>query len=146
MLPYTSSPQSVTVNQTNGIWVVTAGATSYTFIDETVANAFATRARESIVGAQEWYAGVLKLLRQWETLLAEAGRLSGVYQANELYDLMLATPTGTNVPGMGVPVARALGIGALMQDLNVWLDDTAQGDPPTGLTLSTRRTIIGKRD
>jgi len=146
MLPYTSSPQSVVVSQTNGIWVVVAGSQSYTFIDESTAQAFATRARESIAGAQEWYVGVKALLRQFETLLSEARRLSDVYTANRLEDLITATPTGTNVPGMGVPVARAVGIGAMMQDLNAWLDAAAVGVPATGIALPVRRTIIGKRD
>ena len=146
MLPYTYSPQSVSVSSQNGIWIVTAQQSSYTFTTEADANAFASIARESIAGAQEWYVGVKALLRQFETLLSEARRLSDVYTANRLEDLITATPTGTNVPGMGVPTARAVGIGPMMQDLTAWLDAAAVGVPATGIALPVRRTIIGKRD
>jgi len=144
MLPY--STQSVTVTSQNGIWIVTAQQSSYTFTTEADANAFAAIARESITAASEWYNGVRSLFRQLETLLAEAGRLELVYNSNELFELIMATPTGMFVPGMGVPVARAVGIGAMMQDLNAWLDAAAVGVPPTGLALPVRRTMIGKRD
>ena len=145
MIPYFSTPNTITV-EANVVTISSANAqSSYTFTDETTANAFAAIARESIVGAQEWYAGVKALFRQLETLLAEAGRLELVYNSNGLFDLTMATPTGTNVPGMNVPALRSLVVGSLMQNLSVFLDEAVvvQG-VTTG--LPTRRAAIGKRD
>ena len=144
MLPY-SSPQSVSVSSQNGIWIVNAQSSSYTFVTETDANTFAGIARESITAAAEWYNGVKALFRQLETLLAEAGRLELVYNSNGLFDLTMATPTGTNVPGMNVPALRSLVVGSLMQNLSVFLDEAVV---VTGITsgLPTRRAAIGKRD
>ena len=145
MLPYTYSPQSVSVSQQNGVWIVTAQSSSYTFADEPTAQAFATLARESLSAAAEWYSGVRDLFRKLEQLMAEAARLEAIYNANNLYPLVVATPSGT-VPGMGVPALRCIAVGALMQDLNMWLDAVAVGNPAAGFALPVRRTVIGKRD
>ena len=145
MLPYPYNPQSVVVTSQNGIWIVTAQSSSYTFTTEADANAFASIARESITAASEWYSDVRSLFRQLETLLAEAGRLELVYNSNDLFNLTMATPANTNVPGMNVPALRSLVVGSLMQNLSSWLDETVV---VTGITsgLTSRRAAIGKRD
>jgi len=145
MLPYTSSPQSVSVTSQNGIWIVTAQSSSYTFTSEADANTFAAIARESISAASEWYNRVKALFRQLEGLLAEANSLALIYNSNELFALTTATPANTNVPGMNVPALRSLVVGSLMQNLSTWLDEYVVVE---GITtgLPTRRAAIGKRD
>jgi hypothetical protein len=126
--------------------VVTIGADTYTFADEATANNFVAIVRDRITAAAEWYAASRALLRQLETLLAEAGRLKMVYEDNDLYGLVTATPANTNVPGMNVSVLRSIAVGALMQDLEQFLSVAAVGNPASGLPLPIRRAVIGKRD
>jgi hypothetical protein len=126
--------------------VVTIGTNEYTFATDADANAFAAIARESITAASEWYSGVRDLFRDLEKLMGKAAQLEAIYNANNLYPLVVATPSGLNVPGMGVSALRSIAVGALMQDLNMWLDAVVVGNPAAGVALPVRRTVIGKRD
>lgn len=125
--------------------IVTIGADTYTFPDEAAATAFATAAARSAAAA-DWYAGSKTVLRQFEQLLAEAGRLKMLYEDSKLYDLVLATPAGATVPGMGVTVRRSIEVGSLMQDLFLFLSQATVGDPPAGVPMQSRRAVITSRD
>jgi hypothetical protein len=135
----------VTVAQTGDQWIVTVGPTTYPCVDEAAATAFATAAARSLA-AYDWYVGAKATLSQFETMLAEAGRLKMLYEDSKLYELVLATPAGATVPGMGVSVIRSIEVGSLMQDLFLFLSQATVGDPPAGLPMQTRRAVITSRD
>ena len=148
MLPFPSSTAQypVAVNQVNAVWQVTVGPTMYTFgSDETVARAFATAAT-STPALVEWYTRAKNILRQLEGLLAEAGLLRVLYEDNKLYDLMLATPANAPLPGVGLPLARLLGMGCLFQDLTAFLAENVVGVPPAPIPLGNRRVVVTLRD
>jgi hypothetical protein len=130
----------------NGVWTVTVGTAVYSFgTDATAAQRLATAATH-MNAAAEWATGAKALLRALETTLTEALRLEMIYVGNDLYELTLATPSDAAVPGMDMLPIRSIAIGALMQDLMAFLAEATTGNPPAGLTLPTRRTVIVERD
>ena len=135
----------VTVAQTGDQWTVTVAATAYVCGNEAAATAFATAAARSLA-AYDWYVGAKAVMSQFEQLLAEAGRLKMLYEDSKLYELVLATPAGATVPGMGVTVRRSIEVGSLMQDLFLFLSQATVGDPPAGVPMQTRRAVITSRD
>lgn len=145
--PYTGQPTfTIAITQEGETWLVAVGEAVYPFSDETTAQAFAALAQRATAG-YEWFSGARQLLRLMEQLLTEANRLKMIYEDTGLFDLVLGTPTGHPVPGMGVSVLRSVAVGALMQDLFLFLAQPVVGDPPTGLPLpATRRSVITQRD
>ena len=83
--------QNIVIANPNGQWIVSIGTTDYPFgLDETRARAFVALAMASINAAGEWYGSARSLLRQIESLLAEASRLRMIYEDNNLLTLILA--------------------------------------------------------
>ncbi|MEI8306083.1 MAG: hypothetical protein WCF99_03350 [Chloroflexales bacterium] len=127
-----------------GNWSVTLGQTRYPFPSEIAARAFVAAVTVAQPAALEWITGAKALLRTFEAMLAEAGRLRTLYEDNDLLDLTLATPDGENVPGMGVTKLRSIAIGSLLQDVVLFLSEPTVGEG--GMTLPTRRKVIVQRD
>jgi hypothetical protein len=134
------------VSEGEGSWKVSVGADDYDFgADEAAAQAFATAA-SSTAALVEWATRAKQLLRQMEGLLAEAGLLRVMYDDNELLPLLLATPQGAPMPGIGLPLRRLLGIGCLFQDLTAFLAQNVVGVPPAPIPLGVRRVVMTLRD
>ncbi|MBX0328675.1 hypothetical protein K2Z83_13415 [Oscillochloris sp. ZM17-4] len=130
----------------SGDWIVAVGPQTFAFgQDGAAAQAFATAAANT-AGLVEWVTRAKALLRRMEDLLAEAGTLRVLYEDNGLYELLLATPPTALMPGVGLSLARVLGIGCLFQDLTAFLADDAVGVPPAPIPLGVRRRVITLRD
>lgn len=142
--PLGSQYQVTTENDLTDGWVVMVGTDRYVFgTDADAAQTFAAAATHT-PGLVTWIAGARALNQQFALMLAEAQRLSDLYDDNELFPLLqaiMAMP-GVKVPGTTLTLERIIALGALFQDLKTFLAAPTVGDPPAGLTLPIRRQVI----
>jgi hypothetical protein len=151
MMPMSNPPSylayAVDVTNTDGIWNVTVGNLSYDFgEDEAAAQIFAVQARKRTAALVEWVSRAKALLRQIEELLAQAGTLRVLYDDNQLYELLMATPQTSLMPGVGLSLPRVLSLGCFFQDITVFLGEDLVGVPPAPILLGKRRAVITLRD
>jgi hypothetical protein len=144
--PYQRVPSSgdITVNDDNTA-TLTYNNETYKFADLNTATAYLTLIDNKSEAAMTWASGVSKMIRDLETLLAEANKLKIIYDDNDLFDLVVATPDGSIVPGMSMTKLRSIIIGSLMQDLDVFLSQDTVGNPPNGIPMPIRRKVITQR-
>jgi hypothetical protein len=95
------------------------------------------------IAAAEWAERSLDLLNQLEVVLKEAANLEAVYNYNDLFPLVMATPSGYPVPGMTFNQTQASEVGSLFQDVKVFLAENVQGE--YGIDGSVRQAIILRR-
>lgn len=129
-----------------GMFYVYVGMTRYDFTDEAAAQQFLETVTPRETAMAEWQRRARAILALSEQIVVDGRALSLLYEDNDLFQVIAATPEGQVVPGSSWSQARAISVGALMQDLELWLQDETIGVPAAPTSLPIRRRVIMTRD